>query len=136
MNLVECQAKSFRAVNGRSRQLGRGKLKALVYTVILAAAVYSAYKIVPIYFANYQLGEKIQEQARFAVVYRYSDEQVRDNVYQIVQNLDLPATRDEIKVSASTSIVKISLDYSVPVDLGFYHLELHFSPSSENKSII
>jgi hypothetical protein len=32
-------------------------------------------------------------------------------------------------------MVKVSLEYSVPVDLLVYSTELHFSPSSENKSL-
>jgi hypothetical protein len=32
-------------------------------------------------------------------------------------------------------VVKISVDYIVPVDLLAYHVDLHFQPSSENKSL-
>jgi hypothetical protein len=135
MNLVEREGKSVRMVTRQVRQRGGAKLKAVIYTAILAAGIYSAYKVVPIYFANYQLSEKIQEQARFAVVNRYSEDQIRENVYKIAQELEVPAKREDIKVAASNSLVKISLEYTVPVDLGFYHLELHFSPSSENKSL-
>jgi hypothetical protein len=28
------------------------------------------------------------------------------------------------------------MEYTVPVDLLFYRLELHFSPSSENKALL
>jgi hypothetical protein len=28
------------------------------------------------------------------------------------------------------------MEYTVPVDLFFYHTDLHFSPSSENKAIL
>jgi hypothetical protein len=77
----------------------------------------------------------MQELARFGVVNRYTDEQVRENVFKVVQDLDIPAKREDIKVTATPAIVKISLDYTVPVDLLFYSTELHFSPSSENKSL-
>jgi len=33
------------------------------------------------------------------------------------------------------AIVKISLEYTVPVDLLVYSTELHFTPSSENKAL-
>jgi hypothetical protein len=49
--------------------------------------------------------------------------------------LEIPAKREDIKVVASNAMVKISLSYTVPVDLFFYHLDLHFSPSSENKAL-
>jgi hypothetical protein len=76
------------------------------------------------------------EQARFAVVNQYPEDQIRDTVYKTMQELDIPAKREDIKILASKSVVKISLDYTVPVDLLVYHIDLHFTPESENKSIV
>ena len=114
---------------------GAGKLKAILYTLVFLLLIYSAFKIVPAYVSEYQLTDQMQEQARFAIVNRYTDEQIRDNVYKIVQDLEIPAKREDIKVTATPRGVKIWMDYTVPVDLFFYHTELHFSPSSENKSL-
>ena len=119
----------------RSGERGEGKIKAVIVTAIIALAVYATIKIVPPYAAEYQLADKIQEQARFAVVNHYTDEQIRDNIYKVVQDLEIPAKKDNIKVEASQQIVKISMDYTVPVDLLSYHLDLHFTPSSENRSL-
>lgn len=104
--------------------------------LVLVIGVYVAFKVVPAYVAEYQLSDKMQEQARYAVVNRYSPDQIRDNIYKEVQDLDIPAKREDIKVSATQQVVKISVDYTVPVDLLFYSTELHFSPSSEDKSIM
>src|SRR6202162_4476831 len=119
----------------RRRERGAGKIKALIVTAILAFAVYAAVKIVPPYAAEYQLADKIQEQARFAVVNRYTDEQIRDNVYKVVRDVKIPGKREDIKVEASQQVVKIAMDYTVPIDLLSYHMDLHFTPSSENKSL-
>jgi predicted AlkP superfamily phosphohydrolase/phosphomutase len=94
-----------------------------------------AYKILPAYVAEYQLADKMQEQARFSVVNRYSEEQVRDNIFKVVKDLEIPVKREEIKVVSNQDVVKISMDYTVPVDLLVYQLNLHFTPSSENKSL-
>jgi uncharacterized protein DUF4845 len=120
----------------RYTERGEGKLKAVLFTVILVLIVYSAFKIVPVYVQNYQLSDKMQETARFAVVNRYNEEQIRDTIFKEIQSLEIPAKREDIKVSSSQSIVRISVDYSVPVDLFFYHMDLHFTPSSENKSVL
>jgi hypothetical protein len=97
--------------------------------------IYSAIKIVPAYVNDYQLSDKMQEQARFAIVNRYTEDQIRDNVFKVMQDLDIPAKKEDIKVVASNAVVRISLEYTVPVDLLMYHTELHFSPNSENKSL-
>jgi cell division protein FtsL len=120
----------------RRAESGEGKLKAIVYTAILVAVLYAAFKIVPIYMANYQLSDKMQETARFAVVNRYNEEQIKDTIYKEIQSLEIPAKREDIKPSITPSIVRISVDYTVPVDLLFYHMDLHFTPTSENKSIM
>jgi hypothetical protein len=121
----------------RSRpEHGGGTIKAILWTVILIYGAFVAYKIIPAYVAEYQLADKMAEQARFAVVNQYPEEQIRETVYKTIQELEIPARREDIKIIANKSVVKISLDYTVPVDLLVYHLDLHFTPESENKSIV
>jgi hypothetical protein len=131
----EPHGRSSRNANRRS-QRGEGKLKSIVFTLIIISGIYVAYKLVPPYVSEYQLQDKMQEIARFGIVNRYSDEQVRENVFKTVQDLNLPIKREDIKVTITQAICKISLDYTVPVDLLFYSTELHFTPSSENKSLM
>ena len=137
MSCSPSTARRHRLVPRRLRsQSGKGTLKAIVWTILLAYGAYAAYKIIPAYVAEYQLSDKMSEQARFAVVNRYSEDQVRDNIFKVAQDLEIPVKREEIKVVASSSVVRISTDYTVPVDLLVYHMDLHFTPSSENKSIM
>ena len=124
-----------KVTGSRRLERGEGRWKAVLWTAVLLFLAYAAVKIIPAYVANYELVDKMQEQARFGVVNRYSADQVRDLIYKAVQDLDIPATREQIKVEASPQIVKISLDYKVPIDLMIYRTELHFTPSSENKSL-
>jgi hypothetical protein len=116
-------------------QRGEGRFKAIAYTAIVVFAAFAAFKLLPPYIAEYQLSDKMQEQARFAVVNRYSEEKIRDTIFKEAQDLDVPIEKEQIKVLANPSVVRISLDYTVPVDLLFYKMQLHFTPSSENKSL-
>jgi hypothetical protein len=116
-------------------QRGGGTIKAILWTVILVYGAFVAYRILPAYVTEYQLADKMQEQARFSVVNRYPEEQVRDNIYKVVKDLEIPVKREEIKIIVSQEVVKISMDYTIPVDLLVYQLNLHFTPSSENKSL-
>ncbi len=117
-------------------QRGEGRLKAIIYIAILAAGVFVAFKLVPIYVAEYQLKDKMSEQARFAVVNHYSEEKVRDIIFQTVQDLDIPAKREDIKLTNTHAGMAISLSYSVPVDFIVYQTEINFSPSSEGVDIM
>ena len=119
----------------RRSERGAGKLKAIIVTAILIVGIIAAWKVIPPYSAEYQLADKIDEIARFAVVNRYTDDQIREQVFKTIQDLDIPAKREDIKVTNTGSKVNIVVDYTVPVDILNYHLDLHFTPLSENKSL-
>jgi len=123
-----------RAKSSSRLERGEGKFKAILITVILLLGIYAAYKVVPPYVANYQLSDKMQEQARYAVVNRYTEDQIRENIFKVVQDLDIPAKREDVKVLSTNQVVKISMEYTVPIDILFYHVDMHFTPSSENKA--
>jgi hypothetical protein len=121
--------------SGWRSERGEGKLKALVVTGLLVLAIIAGVKVIPPYVAEYQLNDKIQEIARFGIVNHDSEEQIREKVFRTIQELEIPARKEDIKVSAGSSRVTITVDYTVPVDILMYHVDLHFTPSSENRSI-
>ena len=122
---------------GSRAERGEGRLKAILWTLVLLAAVFVAIKIVPAFVNDYQLRDKMQEEARFAVVNRYTEEQIREVVWKEIQDLDIPVKKkEEIKVENSTQRVRITVSYTVPVDLWVFKTELHFTPSVENKSLL
>ena len=123
------------ARTARRGERGEGKFKAILVLVILIMGIYAAVKLLPPYIAEYQLADKIQEQARFAIVNHTTEEQIRESVFKVIQDLEIPAKKQDIKIVANDRAVKITVDYTVPVDLLSYHVDLHFTPSSENKSL-
>jgi len=120
----------------RKNQRGAGKFKAILVTAILIFLVYAAVKMVPPYVSEYQLSDKMQETARYASVTRSNPEQIKETVFKEMQDLDIPATKDDLVVKAEAGKVSISLDYKVPIDLIVYKFDLHFTPSSANKDIL
>ena len=116
-------------------QHGGGTIKAILWTILLIYGAFVAYKILPAYVAEYQLADKMQEQARFAVVNHYPEEQIRDSIFKVVKDLEIPVKREDIKIEASQDVVRIACNYTVPVDLLVYQMNLHFTPSSENKNL-
>lgn len=119
----------------RRSERGEGRLKGILIVVIIVLAIYTAWKIVPPYVNDYQLSDKMQEQSRYAMVNHYTEEQIRDNIYKVMVDLDIPGKREDVKIVANNNVVKISLDYTVPVDVLVYHTDLHFTPNSETKSL-
>lgn len=126
---------ALRQPHQRRSERGEGRLKGIIIVVMVVLAIYTAWKVVPAYVNEYQLSDKMQEQARYAVVNRYTEDQIRENVFKVIQDLDIPAKREDIRVVSNNSMVKISLEYSVPVDVLMYHTDIHFSPNSEDKAL-
>lgn len=114
---------------------GAGKFKTLFILFCFVALIFVGFKTVPAYVAEFQLDDKMQETARFAVVQRETEDQIKDAIFKVIQDLDIPAKRDDIKVTSTNQLVTISVDYRVPVDLLVFQTDLHFSPSSANKSL-
>jgi hypothetical protein len=114
---------------------GEGTFKAILFTVVLVIAAYAAFKTVPAYVDNYQLKDKMQEIARYAVVNRESEEQIRDQVAKQLDDLRIPVKPDQIKIVALQKRVTINVDYAIPIDLAVYQTELHFSDNADNSSL-
>ena len=119
-----------------SAERGEGRLKATLWTAVIVIALFVAVKIVPAYVGEYQLKDKMQEEARYAVVYHRTEEEIRNIIYREIQDLDIPARREDIKIEASSRSVKISVEYNVPIDFILYKTEFHFAIDTENKSLV
>jgi len=119
----------------RSSESGRITLKALLSLAFLAAVIYTGIKTIPVYVNNYQLQDYLQTQTPFWLTERVPEETIRKNILAKTQDLDLPVEADDVKVVVSASKVSVNIDYHVPVDLKVYTLPLHFTASSENRSL-
>ncbi len=134
---ISANPASGRALSRRARreERGEGKGKAIFWTLVILLAVFLAIKVVPPYVNDYQLHDKLVTEARYATVNRRTDEDLRNIVFQEIQDLEIPARREDIKIENTPHRVRISVDYTVAVDLWFYRTELHFNPSTENRSL-
>jgi hypothetical protein len=119
----------------RRSESGKITFKTILSLAIVAAAIYSGIKIIPVYVNNYQLQDYIQNQTPFWVTQHAQAEAIRKNIVAKAQDLNLPITDENVTVEATLLKVTVNIDYHVPVDLAVYTLQLHFTPSSENRSI-
>lgn len=123
----------------RNKQLGGGTIKFLVTMAILGFGAFSAYEIIPAYFANYQLQDMMKSEALFATsaIPRKTPDDIHDDIWKKVQELGIPAKSEDIKVTAATNnqAVSMAVDYSVPVNLIVYQFTLDFHPHADSHSI-
>jgi hypothetical protein len=126
---------AVRLTKSARSERGEGKAKTILFLLFFASVIFVGFKTIPAYVAEYQLADKMQETARFSVVTRQNEEQIREAIFKVIQDLDIPAKKEDIKVTSTNQLVTINVDYTVPVDLVVYQTEMHFTPSSANKSV-
>lgn len=117
-----------------------GKIKLLFGLGAIVAVIYGGVELIPPYFSNYQFEDAIKQEALHSTYSTKTEDDIRDEVFKKARDLEIPLTREEIKVQRTGSgqgngTLMIEADYSVHVELPGYPLDLHFTPSSRNKGV-
>lgn len=94
---------------GLRDQTGASKLTLLVFGAILAAAVYSGYKIIPFYYAYFELQNQMEQVVRLAQT--LSDAEVREKIEYHIEHLDIPVETRDLKVSRDGGFLKVGLEW-------------------------
>jgi hypothetical protein len=121
----------------QNAERGGAKLNLVITLVILGAMAFAAVKIVPVYFANYQMQDSMNSESRFALTGypKKGPSDVQDDILKKAQDLGIPAKRDDIVVLMDNGSVSITLDYSVTIDLAVYQWTHQFHAHADNHSI-
>jgi hypothetical protein len=116
-----------------------GTAKMVLGIVAIVAAVYLCATLIPPYFSNYEFEDAIKSEAQMSTYSTKSEEDIRNTVFKKAQDLEIPITKDDIKVQRSgnqgSGSVNIQVAYTVHVNLPGYPLDLHFDPSSRSRGV-
>jgi hypothetical protein len=124
------------AATRRNSAAGKGTFKAIAWTAILVAFIYTTAMVLPILVNEYQFQDALQNIARFASVNRENSELIQKDVLTEAQKEDLPIKGADIKVESNAGNIRINVDYSVTVDLKVYQWTLNFHPNASNASLL
>jgi hypothetical protein len=115
-----------------------GTIKLAFGLFVIGLAIYLGIALVPVYYANYEFQDVIRTEATLETYTSKPEADIQNTIYKKAQQLELPLERDQIKVqrhgNQGTGSLMISAPYTVHVDLPGYPVDLHFDPSTENKS--
>jgi hypothetical protein len=116
---------------------GGAKANMLLTVLVLGSMAFVGIKLVPVYYANYELQDSIETESRFALsgYPKKSADDIRTDVWNKTKELDIPADKDAIEVAVENGSVEIGLNYSVPIDLAVYQFTLQFHPHADNHTI-
>jgi hypothetical protein len=126
----------------RNPERGAGKLAGLMFFVFLGAVGYIAYKVLPVYVNNYEFQDALESEARFAVSNRKTPDDIRNDIWRKVVELNIPVDKKDIQIKYPASqgggpaaLVDIDVPYNIEVEFPGYTLELSFRPHGDNHSI-
>jgi hypothetical protein len=115
-----------------------GSIKLIIGLAVIVGAVYLGAELIPPYFANYEFEDAVKNEAMINTYNTKPEDLIREELFRRAQDLDIPVTKEQIKVhrtgSTGTGSLTIETRYTVHVDLPGYPLDLQFEPSTRNKS--
>jgi hypothetical protein len=115
-----------------------GTIKLIFGIFVIGAGIYLGAEMIPVYYSNYQFQDDVKTEATLETYTSKPEDAIRDAIFKKAQSLDIPLTKDQIKVqrhgTQGTGSLTISAPYTVHLDLPVYPLDLHFDASTENKS--
>jgi hypothetical protein len=116
------------------RELRKASLKPVLFLVLWGGLVFTGAKAFPICSGSSKLADYIRDLAVHASMQKVSAAEVQGEVLRYARSLGLPIAESEVHVTRTEDTVQINLDYSVPVSLGVFNWNLHFTPSTESRA--
>ncbi|HVR43764.1 MAG TPA: hypothetical protein VMS56_10010 [Thermoanaerobaculia bacterium] len=112
------------------RQRGEGQLGCVVGLIILLAAGFIAYKMVPVKVKSAELRGTIVDSARSAGM--LNDIRIRKQIMARAKDLELPLEERNLSVRRSAGQIRIEADYTVPVDFPGFTYQWKFRHVAQN----
>lgn len=109
----------------RTAGLGEGKLGCVIWALVFLLAGLIAYKALPVKLASAQLYDYMDDQARFGA--RTSAEALKDSIVRRAKELDLPVTARNVTVRKAGGTIRMTCDFTVPVNVLGYTYDWEFN---------
>ena len=94
------------------------------------------YKVLPVYWSDFKLGQMLDEQA---IAYTYtttSEQEIANSIADKARNLGVELSPDQITVKRSPGQLAITVDYTVHIDLPIHPVDLNFKTAANNHNVM
>jgi hypothetical protein len=114
----------------RSEPARGGSIRLVVGGAAFSVLVFVLVRSLPFLVADFHLGLQLDDIVAHDSAARAPNGVIRGDVVRCAENLGLPVTPDNVKVSGGGGYVSVKVDYTVEVNLKVYTWVLYFSDSS------
>ena len=116
-----------------------GTIRMFLGILVIVGGIFASIKLLPPYFNNYQFNDWLKDEATHDSYSTRSVDDIRTAVLKKADDLDIPLTADQVKVTRygaqNNGTIIIQAPYVVHVDMVAYAMDLHFDASTENHGV-
>ena len=113
MRAQRCNLASVNAVRQIRGQCGAVNAKALFWIIVIAAGVYSGYKLLPHTVSYYMMKTDVREEAKIA--HRYTDDTIAARIISKAEGWKVPLQNENIVINRSFTNITIDVSYTVEI---------------------
>jgi hypothetical protein len=118
-------------------QRGSAKVRALGWTLVILAFIFISIKVIPPYFANYELEDWLNGNILAFMGKNIPNDDLTAAVVKEMANEGIEGTKENVKILQNNSRgLNVQVDYNVKVDLMVYQLDLHFTPHTNSQQLV
>jgi hypothetical protein len=112
----------------RRATLGRGNLGCILWLIVVIAVGHVLWKVVPVKIKTSEFYDVMQEQASFGSI--KSEGAIQYEILRRAQQLQIPVTKENLKVVRSREAVTVEAHYEIPLEFfgGVYKYVWKFDP--------
>jgi type III secretion system FlhB-like substrate exporter len=112
------------------RERGESQVGCLFGLIILALAVFVAYKMIPVKVKAAELRQVVEDEAKSAGT--HDDGRIRDTILNKAKDNKLPVTENNISITRAHSEITVDVDYIIPVDFPGFTYQWHIHHHAQN----
>lgn len=112
------------------RERGEGQMGCLVGLVFLLLAGLVAFKMIPVKVKAAELRDVVSDETRSAG--QHNDARIRKAILQKAEDLELPVSSEDVDISRRAGMIRVRVQYVVPVEFPGYTYEWEFDHRVEN----
>jgi hypothetical protein len=114
----------------RRRERGEGQLGCLVGLIVLAIAIFVAWKMIPVKVRAAELRATVVDEAKSAGT--HNDGKIRDIILNKALEKQLPVTEENIKIKRGGGNISVDVEYVVPIEFPGFTYKWHQHHHAEN----
>src|SRR5437763_16343406 len=111
-------------------QRGEGNAGCLLGLIVLALAIFVAYKMIPPKIKAADLKQTIVDEAKMAGTHH--DNVIMNQILAKARELKLPLTEENVKITRSATEISVEVEYDVPIDFPGKTVNWHQHITAEN----